>query len=129
MILLEEIIAVLIGGAIGSLLRFVISRWINEIMPKNFPWGILFVNILGCLLIGLLAGLLMGRDILNPFWRTGIFIGLLGGFTTFSSFSLDSINLLQSGAYLSATTNIVASLIFSLVATMIGLVIAKAIVS
>lgn len=129
MILMEEVIAVLIGGAIGALLRFLLSRWINEILPKNFPWGILIVNILGCLIIGLLSGLLVGRYALSAFWRAGIFIGILGGFTTFSSFSLDSVNLYYSGEYVAATTNIIASLLLSLLATIVGLAIAKAVIS
>jgi len=128
-ILAEEIIAVLIGGALGALLRFFLSRGINELMPKNFPWGILFVNVLGCLVIGLLSGLLVGRFELNAFWRAGIFIGVLGGFTTFSSFSLDTITLMQSGSFMTAATNIGASLLFSLVATALGLLLAKAIIS
>ena len=129
MILMEEIIAVLMGGAIGSLLRFVFSQWVNQLLPKNFPWGILFVNVLGCFVIGLLAGLLVGRYELTAFWRAGIFIGLLGGFTTFSSFSLDTITLIQSGAMGTAVVNVVASLVFSLLATAFGLLLARGMIA
>ena len=129
MIATREVIAVLLGGGIGALLRFLLSRVINEALPKNFPWGILFVNIIGCLLIGFLAAILVGKVTMSPFWRAGIFIGFLGGFTTFSSFSLDTISLLQTQAYGAATANIVASLVFSLLATAVGLCIGRAIVS
>ncbi len=128
MILVEEIIAILIGGAIGSLARFGLSTGVNQLLPKNFPWGILVVNVLGCFIIGLLATALVGRYELSVFWRAAIFIGFLGGFTTFSSFSLDTMTLLQSGAVVAATTNIVASLFFSLIATAVGIVVGKKIV-
>lgn len=129
MILVEEIIAVLIGGAIGSLLRFVMSRWINDVMPKNFPWGILFVNIFGCLLMGLLSGFLVERYTLSAFWRAGIFLGFLGGFTTFSSFSLDTIQLFQAGAYVAGFMYIFSSVVYSLLATALGFVVAKVVLS
>jgi CrcB protein len=125
--LMEEIIAVLIFGAIGSLGRFFLSRVINELLPKNFPWGILVVNITGCFLIGFLAAALVGRYELNAFWRAGIFIGFLGGYTTFSSFSLDTISLLQAQNYTAGIINIVASLLFSLLATTVGILLGKAV--
>ncbi len=127
MMLMEEIIAVLIFGAIGSLGRFFLSRVINELLPKNFPWGILVVNITGCFLIGFLAAALVGRYELNAFWRAGIFIGFLGGYTTFSSFSLDTISLLQAQNYTAGIINIVASLLFSLLATTVGILLGKAV--
>ena len=129
MVLTEEIIAVILFGAIGSLSRFLLSRFINEVLPKNFPWGILVVNISGCFIIGFLAAFLVGRYELNAFWRAGIFIGFLGGYTTFSSFSLDTISLLQAQNYVAGITNIVASLLFSLLATAIGILLGKAIVA
>lgn len=125
----SEIIAVLIGGALGSLLRFLLSTGVNQVLPKSFPWGVLFVNVLGSFAIGLLVGILTGRFELTPFWRAGIFIGLLGGFTTFSSFSLDTVSLLQTGSYIIAATNIVASLLFCLLATAFGLLLARAIMT
>lgn len=128
MVLVEEILAVLIGGAIGSLLRFLFATGVNALLPKNFPWGIFFVNVLGSFIIGLLAGLLVGRFELTAFWRAGIFIGLLGGFTTFSSFSLDTISLIQANLIGVAATNVIASLVFSLLATALGLLLARAIV-
>lgn len=127
MILTEEIIAVLIGGALGSLLRFLLSTAVNQLLPRNFPWGILFVNILGSFTIGLLAGVLVGRFELNAFWRAGIFIVLLGGFTTFSSFSLDTVSLIQAGSFATAAMNIFASIIFCLLATALGFLVAKAV--
>lgn len=129
MILVREMIAVLIGGAIGSVSRFLLSSFINEILPKNFPWGILFVNIIGSLAIGILSGALVGRFALSAAWRAGIFIGFLGGFTTFSSFSLDTVSLMQTQAYGTATINVVASLFFSLAATAVGLLIGRALIS
>lgn len=128
MVLMEEVIAVIIFGAVGSLIRFLLSRYVNELLPKNFPWGILVVNVSGCFIIGFLAVFLVGRFELNAFWRAGIFVGFLGGYTTFSSFSLDTISLLQAQNYSAGIINIAASLLFSLLATTVGILLGRTLV-
>jgi CrcB protein len=126
MILFEEILAVLIFGAVGAFLRLVASRWVSELMPRYFPWGILTVNIIGSFVMGLLTGLLLHKTGISPFWRAGLFIGLLGGFTTFSSFSLDTVTLFQAGETVRAAANIFVTLLGCLGATLVGLLLAKA---
>lgn len=122
----EEFGVVALGGAIGALLRFVLSMWVQGLSRhKDFPWGIFVVNLLGCLLIGIVAGLLVKHLSISPLWRAGIVIGVLGGFTTFSSFSLDTITLLQSGDYLSAGMYVALSVIFGIMATAVGLTFAN----
>lgn len=124
--LLRESIAILMGGGIGSLCRFALSFWVQErTQAVYFPWGILTVNVLGCLAIGLLYGPFVTRFNLGPTVRAGVFIGLLGGFTTFSSFSLDTIQLLNSGAYGVATLYVLSSVVMSLAATAFGLMLYK----
>jgi len=128
-ILTKEFIAVAIGGAIGSTGRFALSRWVQTISRhKDYPWGIFICNVLGCLLMGVLAGILIHRFSLGPVWRAALLIGVLGGFTTFSSFSLDTIMLIQSGDVISASTNVILTLIFCLIATAGGLLITNSLI-
>jgi len=117
---------VAIGGALGSVSRFGVSRWVFTITHhKDYPWGIFVVNVLGCLLIGIVAGILIHRMALGPIWRAGILIGFLGGFTTFSSFSLDTITLLQSGSVNAAVANVLLTLVCCILATAGGLLITR----
>ena len=78
-------------------------------------------NVLGCLVVGVLAGILIHRLTVGPLWCAGILIGFLGGFTSFSSFSIDTITLLQQGDIMSALSNVILTLLFCLVATTGGL--------
>ncbi len=125
----EELTAVILGGALGSLLRFLFSRFINDLLPKNYPWGIWVVNIVGCLVMGVIAALFLHKYLNSAFLRTFIMIGLLGGFTTFSSFSLDSLTLIQSGQFVTASLYILSTVILSIVATVIGFTAVSAILS
>ncbi|MDF1759179.1 MAG: fluoride efflux transporter CrcB [Coxiellaceae bacterium] len=123
---LLEYIAVIIGGAIGSALRFTVQRAVQLLpLEGGFPFGILTVNIVGSFVIGLLASLLVGKYHLGPPWRAGIFIGLLGGFTTFSSFSLDTMTLFEGGHYLYAFTNIFVSVIACILMAAFGLFLGR----
>ena len=122
--LFRESIAVLIGGGIGSLCRFAFSFWVQErTQTEYFPWGIFAVNVLGCFAIGILYGLLVTRFNAGYIVRAGVFIGLLGGFTTFSSFSLDTMHLLHSGAYGVATLYVLSSVGSCIAATALGLML------
>lgn len=129
MILLKESLSVMLGGAFGSLGRFGLSRWIQTISHhKDYPWGIFACNVLGCLVMGILAGLLIHRLEVGSLWRAALLIGFLGGFTTFSSFSIDTITLLQQGDIMSALSNIVLTLFFCLIATAGGLLITNSLI-
>mgnify|MGYP006450967635 CR=1 FL=1 len=126
MIIFKECMAVLLGGGVGSLSRFGLSRWIQSISHhKHYPWGVFVCNVLGCLLIGIVAGILIHRMEMGPFWRAAILIGFLGGFTTFSSFSIDTITLIQQGDIMSALSNVFLTVILCLIATAGGLYITK----
>lgn len=106
-----------VGGAIGTIIRFaLVSSTIDYFKQPIFPWGTLLVNLLGSFLIGILAGL-NESDILNPGTRTFLFIGLLGGFTTFSAFSLESLQLIRQA-------QITYALAYVLSSTMLGITLA-----
>ncbi len=121
-----EILVVALGGSLGCVSRFLLSRWAQSLWQEQFfPVGIFVVNMLGCLFIGFLAGILIYRLHVGPLWRAGILIGFLGGFTTFSSFSLDTVTLLQSGHIISGVLNVVLSVSVGLLATLVGLLITK----
>ena len=90
------------GGATGSLLRYFSVMVFQQNLTSEFPWGILFVNLLGSLFMGILVGSFLGNSQENQIWRLLLAVGVLGGFTTFSSFSLDLVKLVDRGSYLAA---------------------------
>ena len=97
------------GGLIGTMFRYLLNTWIYNLSEyPNFPYGVLVINIIGCLLIGFLSGLAETRDFFTPEVRIFIFIGILGGFTTFSSFGYDTFGLLRDGQFFYAAINICA---------------------
>lgn len=87
------------GGAAGAVARYLLSIWVQQRATGLFPWGTLVVNVLGCLLMGLLTKLLFDASILRPEYRTAILVGVLGAFTTFSTFSYETFKLLENGQY------------------------------
>ena len=112
-----------LGGAIGSLCRFFISEFVYDYTGREFPYGILTVNVVGSFLMGVLATLIVNRFELGPAWRMGILVGFLGGFTTFSSFSLDTVQLLQGGHAVKAISYVLLSVILGVIATFLGILI------
>lgn len=117
-------IAIAVGGAIGATIRHAVnSLW----TASRFPIGIALVNVSGCFVIGLLAGLLAAdRITLRLHWREFVFVGLLGGYTTFSTFGLDTLVLARSHAVGLALVNVAVQLIGGLVAVWIGYLIGVA---
>ena len=109
------------GGAVGALLRFWMSGWAYSLFGRDFPYGTLLVNVVGSLLMGLLYVLLVERSIAAPEWRAMLMIGLLGSFTTFSSFSMETIGLLEGGEHMKALLNILLSVVLCLLAAAAGL--------
>lgn len=101
-------IAIAIGGALGSIARHAVNHMLhNRLLATRFPLGTVAVNLVGCFVIGLLAGLLASERLaLRPFWREFVFVGLLGGFTTFSTFGLDTFVLARTHAPGTALLNV-----------------------
>ena len=119
------VLAVAGGGALGSLLRFATANWVTAHWPQHFFLATLAVNLVGCLLIGYLFGLFLLRPDLPLELRAGLIVGFLGGLTTFSSFSLDTLRLLESGQLATALGYALASVVISLLATWAGLALNK----
>lgn len=119
---------VALGGALGSMSRYGAARLVARLIDGPFPWGTLCVNVTGSLLIGFLAGAIVpdGRLTLAPDARAFLLIGVLGGFTTFSSFSLETLNLVRDGEWLWAATNVAGSIALCLGAVWLGHVAAAA---
>ncbi len=118
---IPQLLLVGLGGFLGSIGRFVMTGAFNRFSPAlGFPIGTLTVNILGCFLIGLLHGLAETRSLFGPDIRIFLFIGILGGFTTYSTFGFESLTLLKDGALLKAFANIILHILFGLSAVWVG---------
>jgi CrcB protein len=120
-------IAVGLGGGIGALMRHYLSSAIYGVTGTQFPWGIFVVNILGGLAMGLIVEASALKLNLSPELRALLTTGILGGFTTFSTFSLDSALLLQKGEYVSAAAYIIGSVVLSIAALFAGLYLVRAV--
>lgn len=118
---LSQYLAIALGGAIGASLRFAVSEWMLHLFGRAFPFGTLLVNILGSFVLGLLYGLLLSEQLAPNPWRIFIGIGVLGAFTTFSTFSMDTVLLLQQGAWLKACANVLLNLVLCLTLAWLGL--------
>jgi CrcB protein len=119
-----KIIFLLTGGALGSLSRYLVSGISHKWISGTFPWGTLIVNSTGALLIGFFWGLFELRDI-SPKARMFIFIGFLGGYTTFSTFALETMNLVRDGDMRLAVINLVLNNVLSLLFVFAGYFISK----
>ncbi len=110
------------GGALGSVARYWLSGVVGRRFGETFPWGTLLVNVSGCLAIGFFAAFTAteGRALIRPEWRLAVMTGICGGYTTFSSFSLQTMNLGMEGDWLRAGANVAGSVIFCLVAVWLG---------
>jgi CrcB protein len=120
------LLAVALGGALGSLLRYGVASAIQTPAAAGFPWGIFVVNVTGGFLMGVIVELGALKLSLAPELRAFLTVGILGGYTTFSTFSLDSVLLLQRGAYASAALYIVGSTMLSIAALFGGLTLVRA---
>jgi CrcB protein len=116
-----SVIFVALGGALGSVFRYLLSTWTQTASKSiDFPYGTLAVNLIGCFVIGFLAQLAETRGVFTSEARAFVFIGILGGFTTFSSFGNDTLNLLRDSETVNALANVGANVIFGLILVWLG---------
>ena len=113
-----KILLIFLGGGAGSILRYLLQQVVQKCSHSVFPYGILAVNVLGSFLVGVAFALLAGKQ--EHFMRFLFIVGFCGGFTTFSSFSLDNLILLKDAQYLLFTFNVIANVALCLGATLLG---------
>ena len=117
---MKPLLLVALGGAIGSVARYTTVLKVNTLWASAFPWGTFTVNVLGCLIIGFFAGLAEHFDLITTDARLLLFTGLMGGFTTFSAFGLETMQLARKGELLIASSYVLGSVALGLVALWLG---------
>lgn len=122
---MTQLVYIAAGGAIGALMRFWMSTSVYAVLGRGFPYGTLSVNVIGSFVMGILYVMLFERMDVNVELRAALIIGLLGAFTTFSTFSIETINLLESGELSKALLNILFSVSLCLIACWLGVIGAR----
>ena len=118
---MHPLVTVALGGAFGSVARYLLSGWVlHHTIDWRFPLGTFLVNVLGCLVIGILAGLAVKDDFFSSEARLFLFTGIIGGFTTFSAFGLETIYLLRRTEFLVAGSYVLLSIAVGLFALWLG---------
>ncbi|MBT7951463.1 MAG: fluoride efflux transporter CrcB [Gammaproteobacteria bacterium] len=120
-----QIVSIAAGGAIGALLRFWMSNGIYALLGRAFPYGTLAVNALGSIIMGLLYVLMLERMEISAEWRAALMIGLLGAFTTFSTFSIETMNLVEAGEISKAGLNMFLSVALCVTGCWLGMVMGR----
>jgi CrcB protein len=122
---MRQLLAIAAGGGVGALLRYWVSSGTHALLGRGFPYGTLTVNVLGSLMMGFLYVWLLDRIVTGPVVLAFLLIGLLGGFTTFSTFSIESLNLIEAGHILKALVNVLLSVTVCITAAGLGVLIAR----
>jgi len=122
---MNNFILIAIGGALGSVSRWGCQRWIYQLHPHPFPFGTFAVNIVGSFLIGLFYAVSEKGNLMNSEWRLFLTTGFCGGFTTFSTFSFETLSLLKDGNYAYAILYVVLSVILGIAGVFAGMFIIK----
>ncbi|MGB5397876.1 MAG: fluoride efflux transporter CrcB [Gammaproteobacteria bacterium] len=122
---MNSLIYIACGGAVGAVFRYGASLGVYSVMGRGFPYGTLFVNVSGSLLMGFLSVILLDRFNVGPEWRAAILVGLLGSFTTFSTFSIETLNLLEQGDITRAILNMALSVAVCLLAVWFGVILGR----
>ena len=122
---IPQIMAIMIGGALGAVMRYLVSNGFYSLLGRDFPYGTLAVNVIGSFLMGVLTVLLIDRGEVDPLIKLAVLVGFLGSFTTFSTFSLDTLVLINEGALSRAFLNMLANVLVCVSAVWLGMVITK----
>jgi fluoride exporter len=121
----QQILLIGLGGALGSIGRYGITIGSRQFTPEHLPFGTFGANMMGCFLIGVLAPVLVSGDFIPKAWHLPLTVGFLGGLTTFSSFSLETVRLLDSNDWRYAMTNIFANLLCGTSLTVLGMMLGR----
>ncbi len=122
---MTKLLFVAAGGAVGSVMRYALAGWSQKLVPTTFPIGTLVVNVLGCWLIGVLTAVLAGPVLVREEYRIAVMVGVLGGFTTFSTYGWETMALANGGGYSRACLNVVVTNALALGAVWIGYRVAQ----
>ena len=123
--MLKQLVMIAGGGAVGAVMRFLVSTGVHRLAGRDFPYGTLSVNVAGSLLIGFLYIYLIERASLGAEWRALLIIGFLGAFTTFSTFSMETLNLIENSELIKAASNVLLSVVLCLFATWVGVLVGR----
>jgi len=126
--MLKTLVFIAIGGSVGAVMRFLTQATVYELFGRTFPYGTLIVNVLGSFLMGLLSIFLVEKFNLSAEWHLAILIGVLGSFTTFSTFSIETLVLFEQGDIIKAMSNIVLSVTLCISSVWAGAYFAKQLV-
>lgn len=119
--MIRNILLVAVGGALGSVARYLLSAIIQEQAQSNFPWGTMTVNVLGCFVIGLVTALAAGHGIISPSLKLILTTGFCGGFTTFSTFMNETVTLSNGGNSIMALLYLAISILLGFIAAILGI--------
>ena len=120
-----EFLLVCLGGAAGTGARYLLSGWLLRAAGPTFPFGTLAVNLIGSFLLGFLMQTALSTDLLSPTTRVTLATGVMGGFTTYSSFNYETLRLWENGAWLLGSLNVLATVVGCLAAGLLGLFLAR----
>ena len=122
-----NLVLIALGGALGAVSRFLLGNAVSKAIGSALPYGTFVVNVIGCFAMGLLMTIIVDRELLPASWRLFLCVGLLGGFTTFSSFAYEGLILLNEGRLLAVLTYVGGSVGLGLVAAAAGVLCARAV--
>ncbi|MEO8504411.1 MAG: fluoride efflux transporter CrcB [Acidobacteriota bacterium] len=118
---MSRLLWICLGGAVGTAGRYLLGDWLLRVAGPAFPWGTLAVNLLGSFLLGVIMQIALTTNWISPTLRLTLGIGVMGGFTTYSSFNYETLRLFQGGAWLFAAVNLTATVVGCLLAGVLGL--------